>query len=230
MRTKTIFLLFVLIGFNFSVFSQFSVGIKSNPIFYNMSKVLGNYGNKTLGTTEKDYDGLWALPNLGISFGYELHKNWELKTEFLYKYQGISQHKEPFENISISYLEIPVLLKWKTQSKIGWFLNGGILTKIKIDAKNSYHLSDEEGRITTNVKEIFNPFVLALNLGGGISYWISDRFYLTGEMRWSYDVTQVAQRSNSIRFKSGNEWYFKNTHILHTGILIGINYQFKQTN
>ncbi len=226
---KANFILVILIVLNISsVFGQITVGVKANPIFGNASRILGDYGNQTFGTTQDDYSGIMALPSVGISLGYELNRYWEVKTELFYGFQGIKQTKEPFENIYISYIELPVLFQWKTNTKLSWFVNSGAVIKARLKAVNSYHLPNKKNKTITketNVNESFHPFVLALSLGTGITYPFTEKIYLSAEWRWSYDITQVAKKGSNLTL-SNNKWYFNNSHILHANLFVGVHYRF----
>ena len=226
MKNKTLLIFCFLVFTTSLVFSQLSIGVKTNPIFFNGSYIQGNYGNNSMGTTEDDYVGLFAFPNFGVLLNYEVGRNFAVQTEFNFKQQGVSQNKDKFEQINLSYFEIPLLIQYKGNSNPSLFLNAGPSIKVKTKAQYSYKFEDgENGRKYCNANDAFNSLVLTGNIGGGASFRLTNSLSVTGEMRVGYDLTQTAKKTESVKLSSLDDWYFNRTNILQVAGLIGLVYK-----
>lgn len=217
-------------------FAQLSVGVKSSIPFFNASRLTGDYG---LDRSQTSYQGYFGIMNAGLFGKYSFQKNWGVSVEVLYKNQGFKyQNNEGLDGadwdgtFNLDYIETPLLLQYEGENELRWYVQAGPSVKFLTKATHSFHhWGSQDGGVTfddsENVKGIFNKTVLTANVGGGISYDLSKEIFLTGDLRFSYDITAAAQDKRAVLPKSGDAWSFKNPRMLSMSLSVGIGYKFK---
>lgn len=204
-------------------FGQISVGIKTSALFTNISRMYGNFGNRSMATKQTDYCGLVGGLNLGFIGNLAISDYFSLQTGLNFKQQGIEQEKYKFETITLSYLEIPVFLEYQKTIANGIFVDIGPSLKCLVNAEYSYNPGE---RKYIWVNKVFEPLVFTINCGVGDLIRLYSCLYLEGEIRFGYDLTQVVHKTDNIKLPSGDEWYFRNAHMLQMQANIGLRYKF----
>ncbi|GHT39408.1 hypothetical protein AGMMS49965_05330 [Bacteroidia bacterium] len=220
---KKYIMLFLFIATATQSFAQLSVGAITNFPFFNGSRLRDN--SKINGSSTDDVGGLYFL-NSGLFAHYSLQKHLGLQAEIRYRNEGFTyQSEQDTEAFGFNYIEIPALLLGELgKEKIHFFLQAGPSLKCLTSA-NRYGRSTEGGNHTrSSIKSQVNDFVLTANVGTGIR---CDMKYLIllADLRFGFDITQIADSKNIVDSKSLETWRFDDVKLFQMALSIGVAYR-----
>jgi hypothetical protein len=192
-RPFIIFFVFIL---PFSLFAQFSAGIKTAIPFFNANRPFGDLEIENIVMSDMGY---FPIINLGVFLNYSFNSSLALQTEIKYTYEGFMYQNPPdlesndMDGVYLKFVEFPLLLQYEWGNKFKWFFESGISIKYL----TSFEYFFEHDRNIDEISKELNKFVLKSNLGGGFSWTFYKNLIFTGGMRWGYDITPII---NKVRF------------------------------
>ena len=131
---KHLLVIIIFFMFPFCLFAQFSTGIKSSIPFFNANRPFGNLEMEKTNISDM---GFFPIINAGVFVHYSFKNPLALQFEIKYTIEGLYYQIENmansedllFGNISINYIEIPLLLQYKWGNRFNWFVQSGFSLK-----------------------------------------------------------------------------------------------------
>jgi len=204
MRVRFGFLVLLVISMGNSVFAQHFHG----------GPLLGFNASQVDGDTYAGYDKFGVM---GGAFVYtHLSDMFDIQMEIKYMGKG-ARKRTTAEDLSqyksnLNYIEIPILLRFNTKSKIG--VEGGL----GFGYLFSYSVEDEYGELPSSAFPKFKQFELCSIIG--INYQFAPKFLV--DLRYSYSILSIVDRPEI------DYTYFRRTGAYNNLFSLGVYYTLGQ--
>jgi hypothetical protein len=222
---RKIFTLFFFVCFWQIIFGQQNYLIFRGGVSVMQSKYTYSYQNSSFNSNF--YQNAERKSLLGISGGVALEvglkekEHWSFQPELLFTQKGMKIDGDGVivENYRFNYLELPLLIKWNSTGKFGFFLNAGPAINFMINGKSvaeTFPPFYPVGRYETPIvfrkpsstgggTYLSSRWDICLHAGGGVYYQLQ-RFQLQMEFRYSRGLTEITRdpSSEELRFINRN--------------------------
>lgn len=178
----------VLIVFCFTTKAQFHIGLTAGM----------NFSDTRQSELFPSRPEIFHSPVMGGVFEYDFSEYLHLKAEPIYIEKGVRSGEVQIENrnaevsLNLSYLEIPLYLKYSSGDNIKPYMFAGPVAGIKLTSAVSGAFSGFE--ITTDVDEVVNSLEFGIHLGGGIDYKIDEYVTIFMEAKYAFGLSDVIKK------------------------------------
>jgi hypothetical protein len=168
--------LFIILLFNKSIAQDFGVQLGINMAHMHYVLI---YENKEKEILTSNTTGI----NIGINYDIELSENLYFEPGLFYSSKGyVINDKDEQDKLKLSYLDFPLLIKYKTEIGDDLFLIGKFGPSVSMGVGGSYSECEDTDCHTDNVQfvnvvkeierdtEYFRPFDYGINFGVGATY------------------------------------------------------------
>ena len=191
---KKIVIIMAISFISLNIFSQFSVGGKIGP--FGIAYQTGS-GNENMNI-------LYSFQG-GAVFSFQVAKWFALQTELNYERKGKHYSNEDIsitfnkDALDLSYITIPLLMRFNTPGKVKFFGQLGPYLGILISAK-----ARNRDNITYYVKDSYKTTDFGLAYGVGLLFPIANNLSMNLESRSSIGFINVYERNSYMNWKAHN--------------------------
>jgi hypothetical protein len=185
---------------------------------------------------------LTIRPGVNAQFGYNFAHNWGVRAEIGYamlgqKYDGTQYSSPATRDIKYSYLQIPLMLKYRTRGeKVKFFAQAGLQFGFLLSATQKYlrngeavpdFYSERNQRLIPvgddNITDRYTKVNLEFRFDLGVDVKLTNRLFINAGLSNMVTLSQVVAKSWRLLDYNG-EYHI--SHNFYSGLNVGINYLF----